>query len=95
MGISITALKSTAYSDLTGQFPHMSSRGNKYLLTIYDHDANTILAGPLKIIQAKEISMVWEKEHLQLTKNDHTVNISLNCLLLKSQQGCYSHRGHK
>ena len=62
-----------AYSDLTGQFFHVSSRGNKYLLTIYDHDANAILAGPLKTRQAKEIATVWERKHLQLTKHGHTV----------------------
>ena len=63
MGILITPVKSTAYSDLTGQFPHISSRGNKYLLCIYDYDANAILAAPLKRRQAKEIATVWEKNN--------------------------------
>ena len=48
MDISITALKITEYSDLTGQFPHISLPGNKYLLTIYDHDDNAIFADYLK-----------------------------------------------
>ena len=72
-GITITELKNVAYSDLTGQFPHVSSRGNKYLLTIYNHDANAILASSLKTRQAKEIATVWERKHLQLTKHGHTV----------------------
>ena len=62
-----------AYSVLTGQSPHVSSRGNKYLLTIHDHDVNAILAGPLKTRQAKEIVTVWKRKHLQLTKYGHTV----------------------
>ena len=73
MGITITSVKNIAYSDLTGQFPHISSRGHTYLLTIYDYDANDILAGTLKIRQAKEIATVWKKRHLQLTKNGHEV----------------------
>ena len=73
MGICIRSVKNTAYSDLTGQFPHISSRGNKYILTIYDYDANEILAGALKTRQAKEIATVWEAKHLQLIKNGHDI----------------------
>eukprot|EP00957_Ditylum_brightwellii_P003570 270517-Ditylum_brightwellii.AAC.1 len=36
--------KMKAYLDLTGQFPHKSSRGNEYLYVMYDSDGNTILA---------------------------------------------------
>jgi hypothetical protein len=32
------------YSDLTGRFPIASSKGNNYLLIIYDYDSNGILA---------------------------------------------------
>ena len=56
-----------------GQFPHISSRGNKYVLAIYDYDVNAILAGPLKTQQAKEIATVWEEKRLQFTKNGHEV----------------------
>jgi hypothetical protein len=35
--------KHTAYHDLTGRFPHRSSRGNEYLLIVYDYDSNSIL----------------------------------------------------
>ena len=34
---------SKAYGYLTGRFPYLSSRGNKYILIIYDHDRNAIL----------------------------------------------------
>ena len=32
----------------TGHFPIKSSRGNQYIMVAYVHDANTILAVPLK-----------------------------------------------
>ena len=35
-------------SDLTGKFPVRSSRGNQYLMVVYIHDPNVILAIPLK-----------------------------------------------
>ena len=45
----------TAYGDLTGRFPHKSSRGNQYLLVIYDYDSNAILVEALQSKQATEI----------------------------------------
>ena len=38
------------YSDQTGQFPHLSSRGSRYLFVLYNcnYDANAILVEPLK-----------------------------------------------
>ena len=32
-----------SYGELTGQYPTMSSSGNKYILVIYDYDSNTII----------------------------------------------------
>ena len=37
------------YSDLTGQFPVQSDRGNNCILVAYHYDANNILTTPLKI----------------------------------------------
>ena len=34
-------------TDQTGHFPITSSRGSKYLMVLYDHDSNAILAEPL------------------------------------------------
>ena len=48
-----------AYHDLTGQFPHVSSRGNKYILVHYDYDSNAILAEPLKNRTSGEIKRAW------------------------------------
>ena len=52
-----------AYGDLTGKFPIESSRGNKYLLIIYDYDSNAILATALQNRQAGTIKKGWEKLH--------------------------------
>ena len=43
------------HSDLTGSFPHISSKGNKYLLIMYHVDANAILVEPLKSRHGPEI----------------------------------------
>ena len=42
--------KESSYIDLTGRFPHKSSRGNQYLLLLYDSDSNAGQLEPLKII---------------------------------------------
>jgi selenocysteine lyase/cysteine desulfurase len=47
MLIPFTA-KNTAYRDLTGRFPHRSSRGMEYLIVVYDHDSNSILMIAIK-----------------------------------------------
>ena len=43
------------FSDLPGRFVVPSSRGHNYLLIVYDHDSNAILAEPLKNRSAKSI----------------------------------------
>ena len=37
-----------AYSDLTRRYPNISSRGNQYILVVYDYDSSGILVEPLK-----------------------------------------------
>lgn len=44
-----------AYSDLTGEFVLPSSRGNKYVLVLYDYDSNHVFATPLKSRTASAI----------------------------------------
>ena len=39
---SIMNTTDKAFLDLTGRFPHCSSRGNQYILVGYHHDANNI-----------------------------------------------------
>ena len=36
-----------SYMDLTGQFPHTSRRGNKYIVVCYNFHANAILVEPI------------------------------------------------
>ena len=48
-----------AYMDLTGKFPHQSTRGNKYVLVVYDYDSNGILVEPLSSRQAGVIKDGW------------------------------------
>ena len=38
------------FSDITGAFPHKSSRVNLYVIVMYDYDSNAILAEPIKNI---------------------------------------------
>ena len=46
--------------DLTGRFPHTSSRGNTYIFLMYDYDTNAILLEPIKNRQAKTITTAYE-----------------------------------
>ena len=43
-------IKIKVFSDLTGAFPHKSSRGNLYVMVMYDYDSNAILSEPIKNI---------------------------------------------
>jgi hypothetical protein len=36
------------YTDQTCRFPVVSSKGNKYIMVLYDYDSNAILAQPIK-----------------------------------------------
>jgi hypothetical protein len=36
------------YTDQTGRFPVVLSKGNKYIMILYDYDSNAILAQPIK-----------------------------------------------
>ena len=53
-----TAFKS--YIDLTGRFPHQSSRGNKYVFVAYKYNKNAILVEPMKNREADTIINVWK-----------------------------------
>ena len=63
--------KKTTYSNQTGRFPYRSSRGNKYVMVMYNYDSNAILATPLKNRQAKSITDAWEILNTRLTKHRH------------------------
>jgi hypothetical protein len=43
------------YTDQTGRFPVVSSKGNKYIMVLYDYEFNAILAKPIKDRTAPEL----------------------------------------
>ena len=49
--------------DLTGRFPKKSSRGNKYIMVVYNYDANYIHGLPLKNRKGAIIADTWQQLH--------------------------------
>ena len=56
------------HSDLTGRFPVPSSRGNHYLLIVYDYDSNSILMAPTKSRKAADLLAAYKTIHQRLLK---------------------------
>jgi hypothetical protein len=48
------------YTDQTGRFPIVSSKGNKYIMILYDYDSNAILAQPIKDRTAPELLKAFQ-----------------------------------
>jgi hypothetical protein len=48
------------YTDQTGKFPVVSSKGNKYTMILYDYDSNAILAQPIKDRTAPELLKAFQ-----------------------------------
>jgi hypothetical protein len=64
------------FSDLTGRFPTTSSRGNKYVLVVYDYDSNAVIGEPMKTAATRK-----HYEHTRSSSNyslvvdyDHSSN---------------------
>ena len=64
--IKTVELSGNIYSDQTGRFPLTSSKGNKYVMVVYDHDSNAILAEPLKSRSAEHLLAATAKIHIFL-----------------------------
>ena len=62
----IIDLTGKIYSDQTGRFPVQSSRGNKYIMVVYDHDSNAILPKALKSRSAAEHLTAIQEVHQYL-----------------------------
>ena len=60
--------KETAYTNLTGRFPHRSGRGNEYILVGYHYDSNAILAEPVKNRTAEVLTKGWKALNAQFSK---------------------------
>ncbi|KAL7528469.1 hypothetical protein ACHAWF_002577 [Thalassiosira exigua] len=58
----------TAYTDLTGQFPYTSARGNRYIFFLYSYDSNAILMECMKSRADSEMKRVCEKSYARLEK---------------------------
>lgn len=55
------------YTDQTGRFPYMSSRGHQYIMILYSYDSNAILSAPLKNKTEDEILKTYIKFYNYLT----------------------------
>jgi hypothetical protein len=60
---AVTNITSQITTDLTGQFPVTSSRGNKYILVLYNYDSKAILAEPMQICSDNEHLQAYNKFH--------------------------------
>ena len=67
----IIPFKEKSYLDLTGRFPHKSSRGFEYLYVLYDFDSNAIEALPIKNRQAKTLVEAWTILHTRISQHGH------------------------
>ena len=61
--IKTVDLTNKLHSDQTGRFPVTSSKGNKYIMIVYDHDSNAILARALKTKSALEMLQNIQEVH--------------------------------
>jgi hypothetical protein len=48
------------YTDQTGRFTVVSSKGNKYIMVLYDYDSNAILAKPIKDRTSPELLKAFQ-----------------------------------
>jgi hypothetical protein len=48
------------YTDQTGRFPVVSSKGNNYIMIVYDYDSNVILSQPIKDRTAPELLKAFQ-----------------------------------
>jgi hypothetical protein len=63
----VVTITGQIYSDQTGRFPVTSSKGNKYIMVVYDHDSAAILAEPIKNRTEGELLRAYSKLHQYLT----------------------------
>jgi hypothetical protein len=55
------------YTDQTGRFPVISSRGNVYIMVLYECDGNAIMAEPIKNNKAAELLRSFQVMEQKLT----------------------------
>jgi hypothetical protein len=57
----ICDVRQEIHTDLTGAFPVVSSRGNRYVFILFDYDSNAILATPIKNRKKETILEAYKK----------------------------------
>jgi hypothetical protein len=58
------------YTDQTGRFTVVSSKGNKYIIILYDYDSNAVLAQPIKDRTAPELLKAFQVMEQELVARD-------------------------
>ena len=66
-----------SYSDQTGKLPTFSSRGNHYILILYNYDTNSIHATSIPKQQAASIHNVWEANYKLLMAHGHPTELHI------------------
>ena len=66
-----------SYSDQTGKFPTISSRGNHYIFVLYNYDNNSIHATALPNRQAASIRNAWELTYKILVAHGHPTKLHI------------------
>ena len=61
-----------------GKFPHVTFRGSKYFLIIYNYDVSMILTKTLKSESTKETDHAWKELRLKLANHGHKVKYYLS-----------------
>jgi hypothetical protein len=80
----VVSMTGKVFSDQTGRFPQISSRGNNYIMIFYDYDSNAILAEPLKSRSESELVRAFTKLHQHLANRGlHTALYILDNKCLK------------
>ena len=68
MILDTTHKQGWGYSVLSGQFPHTSARGNKYIFVFYSWDANAILLEPMQSKNGSKMLQVYQHTYEKLEK---------------------------
>ena len=66
-----------SYSDQTGKFPIISSRGHKYIFVFYHYDTNTILGIPIKSRNTSDLCDAWSTAFKVFKSHGEAPNIHI------------------
>jgi hypothetical protein len=68
------------YTDETGRFPVVSSRGNTYIMNLYEYDGNAIMTESITIEQQvnfREHSKSWNKNELHKDSHPDLLDLTM------------------